>query len=313
MTDKFVATSTADEVLDGVDLTGKRFLVTGISAGIGVETARSLAAHGATVIGAVRDLDKARAATADFTGEFELVELDLESLASVRACADRQNAEGQPLDGIIANAGAMAMPEGRSPEGFEKHFAINHLGHFVLVNRLVPLLRDGGRFVSVSSAGHRFGDIDLADPNFERAPYNRWVAYGRSKTANVLFAVEFDRRHRDRGIRAAGVYPGGIWTELHRHLSQEEKDGLIRAATEVRPEGAPPLLIKSVQQGAATSVWAGTIAPGDEIGGRYCEDCHVAEAIQDPSFHGGVQSYAVDPERAKMLWTMSEEMVGERF
>lgn len=313
MTDQLGPTSTADDVLDGVDLSGRRVLVTGVSAGIGVETARTLAAHGATVIGAVRDLSKARAATADFTGDFELVELDLASLASVHACADRLNADGKPFDLLVANAGVMATPEGRTSDGFETHFAINHLGHFVLVNRLAPLLQEGGRFVSVSSAGHRIADVDLNDPNFEHTPYDRWVAYGRSKTANVLFAVEFDRRHRNRGIRAAAVYPGGIWTELHRHLSQAEKDELVRSVAAARPEGAPPLLIKSVPQGAATSVWTGFVAAADEIGGRYCEDCHVAGVVEDAGTHGGVRSYAIDPERAKMLWAMSEKLAGEQF
>ncbi len=313
MTRQFGPTSTADDVLDGVDLSGKRVLVTGVSAGIGVETARTLAAHGATVIGAVRDLSKARAATAGFTGDFELVELDLASLGSVRACADRLNAGGRPFDLLVANAGVMATPEGRTQDGFETHFAINHLGHFVLVNRLTPLLREGGRFVSVSSAGHRIADVDLNDPNFEHTPYDRWLAYGRSKTANVLFAVEFDRRHRNRGIRAAAVYPGGIQTELHRHLSQAEKDELVRSVAAARPKGAPPFLMKSVPQGAATSVWAGTVAAADEIGGRYCEDCHVAEVVEDAGTHGGVRSYAIDPERAKMLWAMSEKLVDEHF
>lgn len=201
-------------------LSGERVLVTGVSAGIGVETARALAAHGAMVVGAVRDLDKARTATADVTGDLELVEVDLASLASVRACADRLVADGISFDLLIANAGVMATPQGRTVDGFETQFGTNHLGHFVLVNRLAPLLAEGGRFVSLSSAGHRIADVDLDDPAFERTPYDRLQAYGRSKTANVLFAVEFDRRHRERGIRAAAVYPGGIFTELQRHLSQ---------------------------------------------------------------------------------------------
>src|ERR1700744_2508167 len=226
MTNLWGATSTADEVLSGIDLHGKRVLVTGVSAGIGVETARALAAHGAQVLGAARDLQKAESATdqvrkdaAAGGGSFELVALDLSNLKSVRACADALLAKGQPFDVVIANAGVMATPLGRTSDGFETQFGTNHLGHFVLVNRLAPLLRPGARLVPLSSAGHRFADVDLDDPGFATTPYDPWVAYGRSKTANILFAVEFDRRHRARGVRAAAVHPGGIQTELGRHIS----------------------------------------------------------------------------------------------
>lgn len=313
MTNQFGPETTADEVLEGMDLTGKRVLVTGVSAGIGVETARTLAAHGASVVGAVRDLAKAHAATAHIIGDFELVEADLANLSSVRACADHLCADGAKFDLLIANAGVMATPEGRTPDGFETQFAANHLGHFVLVNRLAPLLVDGGRFVSLTSAGHRISDVDLDDPNFEHTPYDRWQAYGRSKTANVLFAVEFDRRHRRREVRATAVYPGGILTELHRHLSKEDLDALVQSVATARPKDGPSVNIKSVAQGAATTLWAGVVAPAPEIGGRYCEDCHVADVVEDASIHGGVRPYAIDPERAKALWTMSEELVGENF
>ena len=189
------ATSTTDDVLDGIDLSGKHILVTGVSAGLGVETARTLAAHGAQVTGAARDLDKARAATEQVRagaaprGGLELVELDLASLASVRACADALLKIGKPFDLVIANAGVMACPKGVTRDGFETQFGTNHLGHFVLVNRIASLFKPGSRLVNLSSAGHRFADVDLADPNFEHTPYEEFVAYGRSKTANVLFAV----------------------------------------------------------------------------------------------------------------------------
>src|ERR1700722_12631665 len=219
MANVFGATSTTDEVLSGVDLHGKRILVTGVSAGIGVETARSLAAHGAHVVGAVRDLIKAEAATAqvrsDATengGSFELIELDLSSLKSVRECAGELIAKGQSFDLVVANAGVMATPFEHTADGFERQFGTNHLGHFVLVNRIAPLLKSGGRLVNLSSAGHRYADVNLEDPNFDHTPYTEFGAYGRSKTANILFAVEFDRRHRDRGIRATAVHPGGIQT-----------------------------------------------------------------------------------------------------
>src|ERR1700733_4632445 len=223
--DVFGATSTTDEVLSGVNLRGKRILVTGVSAGLGVETARSLAARGANVVGAARDLAKAEAATAQIRkdaaangGSFELVELDLASLASVRSCADQLLRKGEPFDVIIANAGVMATPFSCTTDHFEMQFGTNHLGHFVLVNRIAKLLRAGGRLVNLASSGHRFSDVDLDDPNFERTPYDPFVAYGRSKTANILFAVAFDRRHRGRGVRAAAVHPGVIQTELGRHM-----------------------------------------------------------------------------------------------
>src|SRR6266436_3197291 len=221
----FGATSTTDDVLSGANLKDKRIFVTGVSAGLGVETARSLAAHGAQVVGTARDLNKAKAATervrqdaAVNGGSFELVELDLANLKSVRACADGLLAKGEPFDVVIANAGVMATPFGHTADGFETQFGVNHLGHFVLVNRIAALIRRGGRLINLSSAGHRYSNVDLVDPNFERTPYDPMVAYGRSKTANILFAVAFDQRHRERSIRAAAVHPGIIETELGRHI-----------------------------------------------------------------------------------------------
>src|ERR1700746_451355 len=234
MTNIFGSTSTTEDVLSGIDLRGKRILVTGVSAGIGRETARSLAAHGASVVGAARDLEKARVATEQVRkdaaangGRFELVELDLGNLKSVRACADQLLTKGEPFDVIIANAGVMATPFGHTADGFETQFGTNHLGHFVLVNRIAALLRKGSRLINLSSAGHRFSNVDLEDPNFERTPYQPFVAYARSKTANILFAVAFDRRHRGRGVRAAAVHPGVIETELGRHLDPAQIQALI--------------------------------------------------------------------------------------
>src|ERR1700678_735190 len=318
----FGATSTTDDVLSGVNLKGKRILVTGASAGLGVETARSLAAHGAQVVGAARDLNKAKAATeqvrkdaASNGGSFELIELDLASLKSVRACADELLAKAKPFDVVIANAGVMATPFGRTADGFETQFGTKHLGHFVLVNRIASLMKPGSRLVNLSSAGHQMSDVDLDDPNFERTPYSAWAAYGRSKTANILFAVEFDRRHKDRGIRAAALHPGAIQTELSRYLDEEARRELteIRAQLERIP-GAKAMVYKSVPQGAATSVWAAAVAEADAVGGRYCEDCHVADVIDSPGFtFAGVRPYALNPDTAKALWAKSEQMVGERF
>jgi NAD(P)-dependent dehydrogenase (short-subunit alcohol dehydrogenase family) len=321
MTRIFGATSTTDEVLDGIDLSGKRILVTGVSAGLGIETARTLVAHGADVVGAARDLDKAHDATAIVRdaaglsgGSLELVELDLASLASVRACADALVADGRLFDIVIANAGVMACPLGKTADGFETQFGTNHLGHFVLVNRIASLIKPGGRLVNLSSAGHRYADVDLDDPNFDHTPYEEFVAYGRSKTANILFALEFDRRHKARGIRATAVHPGGIQTELSRHLTEETTERLIKSINESQlASGAPPFVYKSIPQGAATSVWAAIVAAPDAVGGHYCEDCHVADIAQGEDIREGVRPYAQDAEHARALWTRSEEMVGERF
>ena len=319
MSNLFGATSTTDEVLQGINLTGQRVLVTGVSAGLGVETARALAAHGAQVVGAARDLSKAQAATeqvraqAASGGSLELVQLDLASLASVRRCADGLLAAGKSFDLIIANAGVMACPQGKTVDGFETQFGTNHLGHFVLVNRIASLLKAGSRLVNLSSAGHRYADVDLQDPNFEHTPYVEFTAYGRSKTANVLFAVEFDRRHKARGVRATAVHPGGIRTELSRHLTPEMLQKLVAQINASQPKGAPAFSYKSIPQGAATSVWAACVADAAAIGARYCEDCHVAEIAPAPGIRAGVQPYALDPQHAQALWQKSEEMVGERF
>jgi NAD(P)-dependent dehydrogenase (short-subunit alcohol dehydrogenase family) len=321
MTTQFGEKSTTEDVLAGVDLTGKRILVTGVSAGLGVETARALVAHGAEVVGAARDVAKAERATADVRaaaeagkGAFSIVELDLASLASVRACADALNADGRPFDVIIANAGVMVPPLGHTADGFETQFGTNHLGHFVLINRIALLLKDGGRLVNLSSAGHRYSDVDLDDPNFEHTPYEPWIGYGRSKTANALFAVEFDRRHRDRGVRATAVHPGGIQTELGRHMDEGQMAALVASINETAAEaGTPAFEFKTIPQGAATSVWAAVVADPAEVGGKYCEDCHVAELQEGEGIRGGVRAYALDAEHAKALWAKSEEMVGERF
>lgn len=322
MTNGFGATSTTKDVLTGVNLQGKRILVTGVSAGLGVETARSLAAHGAAVVGAARDLAKAEAATAHVRkdavaggGSFELVALDLASLASVRACAEALLKKRDPFDVIIANAGVMATPFGHTADGFETQFGINHLGHFVFVNRIAPLIRAGGRLINLSSAGHRFSNVDLDDPNFERTPYEPFVAYGRSKTANILFAVAFDRRHRERGIQAAAVHPGGIQTELARHMDASHLQAVIEQINnQLAAEGKGPFEWKTIPQGAATSVWAGVVAPADEIGGRYCENCHVGNIVpRNVAISEGVRAYALDPTTAEALWHKSEELVGESF
>jgi len=300
MVDVFGATSTTDEVLLGVNLHGKRTLVTGVSAGLGVETVqvrKDAAANG---------------------GSFELIALDLASLKSVRECADALLAKREPFDVVIANAGVMATPFANTMDGFETQFGTNHLGHFVLVNRIAPLIRKGGRLINLSSSGHRYSNVDLQDPNFECTPYEPFVAYGRSKTANILFAVAFDKRHRGRGVRAAAVHPGGIQTELGRYTDRSRIEKLVDQINEqLAAQGKGPFQWKTTPQGAATSVWAGVVAPADEIGGRYCENCHVGNIVPDEvtitAVSEGVLAYALDPTNAEALWKKSEELVGESF
>ncbi len=325
MATTFGYASTTEDVLAGINLNGKRILVTGVSAGLGVETARALAAHGAQVVGAARDLNKAKLATAQIQkdaaahgGSFELIELDLASLKSVRACADRLLAKGELFDVIIANAGVMATPFGHTADGFETQFGTNHLGHFVLVNRIASLIRSGGRLINLSSSGHRYSNVDLQDPNFDRSPYEPFVAYGRSKTANILFAVGFDKRHRERGVRAAAVHPGGIQTELGRYSDPGRIQKLLEQINEqLAAEGKGPFQWKTVPQGAATSVWAGVVASADDIGGQYCENCHVGTVVRDEVpitvISEGVRAYALDENNAEALWKKSEELVGESF
>ena len=314
--------TTTDDVLAGVDLTGKRFLVTGATSGLGLETARSLAAHGAHVIGTARDpaaaeaqTGPARDAAAESGGSFRLIALDLADLTSVRAAADGLNKEGAGFDAIIANAGVMATPEGKTADGFETQFGTNHLGHFVLINRLAGLIKAGGRVVVLSSAAHRFSDVDLLDPNFESTPYDTWNAYGRSKTANVLFAVEFDRRYKAKGVRALSVHPGGANTGLKRHMTQADQDAMVARINSIAKAqtGSPAFKLKTVPQAAATSVWAATVADGDTIGGKFCQDCAIAPLAHAEVIGPGVREYAIDPDSARALWIKSEELVGEGF
>ncbi|MDP4534753.1 SDR family NAD(P)-dependent oxidoreductase [Alkalimonas collagenimarina] len=318
MNKSFNAKSTTDDVLASVDLKGKRFLITGVSSGIGLETARALLAQGANVVGAVRDLTKAMLVTAPIRdaasksgASLELVECDLASLQSIRSCTDKLLADGRQFDAIIANAGVMATPFGRTVDGFETQFGINHLGHFALVTGLEPLLIDNGRLVVLSSQAHRVADVDLNDPNFEQQTYEPFVAYGRSKTANALFALEFDQRFRHRGIRAASVMPGNSFTDLARHFSQEQLQGLFETVGKARAEsGLPPAELKEIPQAAATSVWAAVVANQDDIGGRYLEDCAIAPINDTPNpFADGVRSYALDAEIAKHLWAKSEAWI----
>ena len=302
----FGAQSTADDVLRGIDLSGKLALVTGGYSGIGLETTRALVRAGAQVVVPARRPSTARAALGNGV---EVDALDLADLASVHGFAERFLASRRAIDIVINSAGVMACPETRVGPGWEAQFATNHLGHYALVNRLWPAIsRGGARVVAVSSAGHRRSAIRWDDVMFDNG-YDKWQAYGQAKTANVLFAVHLDSLARDAGLRAFALHPGGIITPLQRHLPSEE----MVAAGWIDEQGNTlnPAGFKTPEQGAATQVWAATSPQLDGLGGVYCEDCDIAELAPDGlEFTGGVRSYAVDPEQAARLWALSAELTG---
>ncbi|MFC7865673.1 SDR family NAD(P)-dependent oxidoreductase [Streptomyces murinus] len=303
----FGATSTADEVLEGIDLSGKLALVTGGYSGIGLETTRALVKAGARVVVPARRPETAEQALAGLPG-VEVDELDLGDLESVRRFAERFLASGRGLDIVIDSAGIMACPETRVGDGWEAQFATNHLGHFALVNRLWPAIAPGGaRVVSVSSRGHHAAGIRWDDIHW-RQGYDKWEAYGQAKTANVLFAVQLDKLGRDAGVRAFALHPGGILTPLQRHLAQEEM--VERGWIDEDGNLLHPEVFKTPQQGAATQVWAATSPQLDGLGGLYLEDCDIAEPAPDTDAREGVKDWAIDPEQAARLWTLSAELTG---
>lgn len=308
--------STSNDVVQGADLTGKTVLITGASGGLGAETARALASVGANVTLAARDISKVESVAESIrnsgvAGKIEVTALELTSLDSVRGCAKRFLAENDRLDILINNAGLMGCELTRTAEGWELQLATNHIGHFLLTCLLVPALRSAApaRIVNLSSAGHRLGDMDFDDPHFETRDYDKWLAYGQSKTANILFTRELDRRLCARGVRAIAVHPGMIMTELGRHLTPEDVQDLMSRAD---PEAGRPTF-KSIEQGAATSCWVASAAELDNQGGLYCEDCHVAEEKVDGASISGISPHAINPESALRLWTLSESWVGESF
>lgn len=307
------AKTTTNEIIDGVDLRGKVAVVTGTSAGIGGETARALAQAGATVVMAARDAQKnARALEAVRAAvpgaQVEHVTLDLSNLASVRTAAAEILKKHARIDLLINNAGVMACPLMRTADGFEMQFGTNHIGHFLLTCLLVPALRaaSGARIVNLSSGGHRIGNIDFDDPNFEHRPYNNWLAYGQAKTANTLFTVGLTKRLQQFGITANAVHPGGIQTELGRHLTAEDHAMLAQWSDQ-------GLEYKTLEQGAATSVWAAVAPELAGVSGRYLEDCNEGLPDDTPMSLAGYASHALDPEAAEKLWALSEKLVGQRF
>jgi len=312
---EFGKSTTADEVLAGTDLTGTTVFITGGNSGLGQETGRAMAARRAHVVLAGRDqtkLDEAAAAIRGDTGsdKVETIIGDLGSLESVRACAAEANERFDKIDILINNAGIMATPQGTTADGFESQLGTNHLGHFVLTKGLMPLIEKGTnkRIVNLSSRGHHAAPLNFDDPHFEAREYTPFTSYGQSKTANVLFSVGLEQRFADRGIHAYAVHPGGIHTNLARHMTEEMSAALMKSIEANDPNFA----FKSIPQGAATSVWAATAPDLEGKGGVYCEDCHVAQ-VDDESRAGGVRSYALDPAQADALWAMSERMTGDGF
>jgi len=312
--------TTAAEVIAGIDLSGRTALVTGGYSGLGLETTRVLSGAGATVVVPARTPEKARAALAGLPN-VEQAEIELTDPASIDRFAEGFLASGRPLDILVDSAGIMASPLTRDGRGYEQQFSANHLGHFQLAARLWPALvaANGARVVSVSSRGHRFAAVDFDDPNFATRAYDKWLAYGQSKTANVLFAVELDRRAAGHAVRAFALHPGAIITDLARHLTDED---LARFGVVRRADGSLDLTgfeanwvdAKTVEQGAATSVFAATSPKLDGLGGLYLENCDVAGPASGPDMgRVGVEAWAVDPDAARRLWNLSERLTGVSF
>jgi NAD(P)-dependent dehydrogenase (short-subunit alcohol dehydrogenase family) len=303
-------TNTVDEVLTKVDLTGKICVITGATSGLGLATAQGLASAGATVVLAGRDPERLRSAAEAITtgapnAAVETVELELDSLASVRWAAEKISGRFPRVDILINNAGVMFTPYQRTKEGFELQLGVNHLGHFELTRRLVPLLLNAGsaRVINLSSDGHKISDIDLDDPNWEQGPYDKFKAYGAAKTANVLFTVALDARYGDSGVRSFAVHPGTVATALSRYMSKGDMKAMMGLGSADRdPSAAPPRLeVIPVEQGAATSVWGAVSDKLAGLGGLYLADCAISE---------NVAPYAVDAQRAEQLWTISERLCG---
>lgn len=322
MTDRsdFGPTTTADEVLDGIDLTGKLAVITGGASGLGEETARAMAAKGAHIIIPVRDMAKGEAAVAAIKtsvpdADIELMECELGKMASIQFFAEAFLVQHDQIDLLINNAGVMACPHTTTSDGLEMQFGTNHIGHFLLTNLLIPALvktaKTGGdaRIINLSSRGHHFDTVHFDDPHFETRDYDKWLAYGQAKTANIMFTVGLEKRLAGKGVHALAVHPGGIRTNLGRHLTEDDIALLLKRMDENADEG---FTFKTVEAGAATSCYAATAPELEGKGGVYLEDCHIAD-VDDEDPNGSVRSYAVDPGNAEKLWTLSEATVGQTF
>ncbi|MDG2530685.1 oxidoreductase [Caulobacter endophyticus] len=307
----FGPATTADEVMAGIDLSGRLAVVTGGYSGLGLVTTRALAAAGARVVVPARDPDRARAAIADAEG-VEIAAMDLIDPESVDAFATGLVARGEPVSILVHSAGIMASPLARDAAGREAQFAVNHLGHYRLAGRLMPVLRaaGGARVVAVSSRGHQIAGIDFDDVDFLARPYDKWIAYGQSKTANALFAMGLDARGRRDGVRAFSLHPGQILTDLARHLSSEEIARFDALDEQGRPKVDPARGMKTPEQGAATSLWCATSPRLDGLGGVYCEDCDIAVRNGGETGRKGVAAWADDPALAERLWRLSQDLAG---
>jgi NAD(P)-dependent dehydrogenase (short-subunit alcohol dehydrogenase family) len=308
----FAMRSTAAEVIAGIDLTGKTALVTGGYSGLGKETVRVLAEAGARVFVGARRPEVATADLAGIAGDVTILTLDLSDPASIDSFAAELAGKTDRLHILINNAAIMACPLARDARGYESQFATNHLGHFQMTARIWPLLTaaGGARVVSLSSIGHARGGVDMDDPHFDRRDYDKWSAYGQAKSANSLFAVELDRRGASHNVRAFAVHPGGIQTPLQRHLSMEEQT----AMGWFKPDGTPVDIFKSVEAGAATSIWCAVSPLLEGEGGVYCEDCNIAAFWSEGMApYSGVRPHAVDPDAAAAVWALSERMTGVPF
>ena len=311
---EFDQDSTAEQVSEGIDLRGRRALVTGASGGLGAETARVLALRGAAVTLTARDVPKGEKVAAEIRSQtgndaIDVMALELVSPASVRAFAEAYLGRHGALQLLVNNAGVMACPLSRTAQGWEMQFATNHLGHFLLTGLLLPALRAGApaRVVNVSSRGHRFSPVVFDDIHFERRPYDKWSAYGQAKSANCLFALELDRRCAGDGVGSFSLHPGAIVTELGRHMSPEDMAELRSRA----PAGG--FVWKTVPCGAATSVYAATAPELDGMGGQYLEDCRIAGPRASADAEVGYAPWALDPDAARRLWDVSEQTLGVRF
>jgi NAD(P)-dependent dehydrogenase (short-subunit alcohol dehydrogenase family) len=305
--------STAREVLAGIDLAGRNYIVTGGYSGIGLETVRALVEAGASVTVPARSVEAAREALAGLPN-VEIAEMDLADLASVRAFARSWRESGRPLHGLVNNAGIMACPLARVGPGWESQFAICHLGHFELARELEGSLKaaDGARVVALSSTAHIMSDVHWDDPHFLSHDYDKWQAYGQAKTADALFALGLDRRWDADGVRAFSVHPGGIFTPLQRHLADEEMVALGWKNPDGSLSEPAKAMMKTPEQGAATTVWALTSPSLDGLGGLYCEDCDVARlADENSQRYQHVRPWACSEAGADRLWAMSEAMIAE--
>ena len=298
------------EILAGIDLSGKTALVTGGYSGIGLETVRALAAAGAHVHVPARDKARAEQALDGIIPASHIDEMDLGDIASVRRFTDAFIKRHNDIDILIANAGIMACPEGKTAQGFEMQIGVNHFGHFALITGLIDALTagNGARVVTLSSIGHRLGGVDFDDIHYQSRPYEKWQAYGQSKTAKSLLAIELDARYKDQGVRAFSVHPGGIFTPLQRHLPNEEMVALGWTQEDGSASELAAGIFKTPAQGAGTSLWAATSPKLEGMGGVYCEDCNIAAVTAaDDSSPAGVRDWAVNQENATRLWTLTEE------